>query len=150
MPAQIRTRRLQMNDHYYIGLDVHKKTITYVIKTHEGQLVRRGSVLATRPDLAAWTAAIERPWIGALEATMFSGWVYDELQPRARRLEVAHPQMLQAITCAKKKNDRLDADKICDLLRCNLLPRCYGRRRRFASCGACCATATCCCTKGCG
>ena len=114
-----------MNDHYYIGLDVHKKTITYVIKTHEGQLVRQGSVLATRPDLAAWAEAIERPWIGALEATMFSGWVYDELRPLARRLEVAHPLMLKAITCAKKKNDRLDADKICDLLRCNLLPRCY-------------------------
>ena len=61
MPAQIRTRRLQMNDHYYIGLDVHKKTITCVIKTHEGQLVRQGSVLATRPDLAAWAEAIERP-----------------------------------------------------------------------------------------
>jgi transposase len=33
--------------------------------------------------------------------------------------------MLKAITCSKKKNDRLDADKICDLLRCELLPRCY-------------------------
>ena len=33
--------------------------------------------------------------------------------------------MLRAIACAKKKNDRLDADKICDLLRCDLLPRCY-------------------------
>ena len=43
-----------MNDHHYIGLDVHKKTITYVIKTHQGQLVRQGSVLATRRDLAAW------------------------------------------------------------------------------------------------
>ena len=125
MPARKLTRRLQINDHYYIGLDVHKKTITYVIKTHQGQLVRQGSVLATRPELAAWAGAIERPWIGALEATMFSGWVYDELRPLARRLEVAHPLMLQAITCAKKKNDRLDADKICGLLRCNLLPRCY-------------------------
>ncbi len=56
---------------------------------------------------------------------MFSGWVYDELQPRARRLDVAHPRMLTAITCSKKKNDRLDADKIGDLLRCDLLPRCY-------------------------
>ncbi len=37
-----------MNDHYYIGLDVHKKSITYVIKTNEGTLVRQGSVSATR------------------------------------------------------------------------------------------------------
>ena len=114
-----------LNDLCYSGLDVHKKTITYVIKTNEGKLVRQGSVAATRPALTAWAAAIDRPWIGALEATMFSGWVYDELRPRARRLDVAHPLMLQAITCSKKKNDRLDADKICGLLRCDLLPRCY-------------------------
>jgi len=87
--------------------------------------VRHGSIEATRPSLEAWAAAIERPWIGALEATMFSGWVYDQLLSWARRLEVAHPLMLKAIACAKKKNDRRDADKICDLLRCDLLPRCY-------------------------
>jgi transposase len=56
---------------------------------------------------------------------MFSGWVYDQLRPHAHELQVAHPLLLKAITCAKKKNDRLDADKICDLLRCDLLPRCY-------------------------
>ena len=61
MPARIRTRRLEMNGHYYIGLDVHKKSITYVIKTHEGQLVRQGSVTATRPELAGWVEAVERP-----------------------------------------------------------------------------------------
>lgn len=114
-----------MNDPYYIGLDIHKKSITFVIKTASGQLVRQGSLAATRPALEAWAAALERPWIGALEATLFTGWVYDQLRGSAQRLEVAHPQMLKAITCAKKKNDRLDADKICDLLRCDLLPRCY-------------------------
>ena len=114
-----------MNDLYYIGLDVHKKSITFVIKTHAGRLVRHGAVTATRPELTAWAESIEQPWIGALEATLFSGWVYDQLRPHARRLEVAHPLMLKAIACAKKKNDRLDADKICDLLRCDLLPTCY-------------------------
>jgi transposase len=114
-----------MNAVYYIGLDIHKKSITFVIKTHAGQLVQRGSVDATRPALTEWANQIDHPWIGALEATMFSGWVYDQLRPHAHELQVAHPLLLKAITCAKKKNDRLDADKICDLLRCDLLPRCY-------------------------
>jgi len=35
---------------------------------------------------------------------------------------VAHPAMLQAITAAKEKNDRGDAEKLADLLRVNLLP----------------------------
>ncbi len=133
-----------MNDHYYIGLDVHKKSITYVIKTHEGQLVRQGSVLATRLELTAWAAAIERPWIGALEATMFSGWIYDELRPRAQRLEVAHPLMLKAMTCAKKMPTK--SATCCAAICCRAAT---WRRSRFANCGACCATATCWCAKGC-
>ena len=32
--------------------------------------------------------------------------------------------MLRAIAAAKKKNDRIDASKICDCLRCDFLPEC--------------------------
>jgi len=60
-----------------------------------------------------------------MEATLFTGWIYDYLLPHAVELKVAHPEMLKAITAAKKKNDAADAEKIADLLRCNLLPECY-------------------------
>ena len=33
--------------------------------------------------------------------------------------------MLKALAASKKKNDKVDARKIADLLRCNLLPECY-------------------------
>ncbi len=49
--------------------------------------------------------------MGALEATLFTGWIHDHLQPFAQELQIAHPAMLKAIACAKKKNDRLDADQ---------------------------------------
>jgi len=64
-------------------------------------------------------------WSAALEATMFTGWIYDHLKPHAAALKVAHPLMLRAIAAAKKKNDRIDASKICDCLRCDFLPECY-------------------------
>ena len=60
-----------------------------------------------------------------MEATMFTGWIYDHLKPHAAALKVAHPLMLRAIAAAKKKNDRIDANKICDCLRCDFLPECY-------------------------
>ena len=114
-----------MHSLYYVGLDVHKKSISYCLKTAAGETFDAGSIPAVRPALTAWAEALPGPWIGALEATLFTGWIYDHLEPFAVELAVAHPAMLEAIACAKKKNDRLDAAMICDLLRCDLLPRCY-------------------------
>ena len=64
-------------------------------------------------------------WCGAMEATLFSGWIYDTLKPYAVELQMGHPAMMKAIAASKKKNDRLDARKIADLVRCQLLPVCY-------------------------
>jgi transposase len=110
---------------YSIGLDIHKKTIAYCIKRIDGQLIAQGEVAANRKSLLAWLKEIPGPWMGAMEATIFTGWVYDFLKPHAVDLKVAHPEMLKAITAAKKKNDRADAERICDLLRVDLLPECY-------------------------
>jgi hypothetical protein len=60
-----------------------------------------------------------------MEATMFTGWIYDHLKPHAAALKGAHPLMLRAIAAAKKKNHRIDANKICNCLRCDFLPVCY-------------------------
>jgi transposase len=114
-----------MNAIYYIGLDIHKKTIAYCIKRIDGTLVQQGTVSAERKALQDWLAELPGPWYGAMEATIFTGWVYDFLKPHAVELKVAHPAMLKAITAAKKKNDRADAEKIADLLRVNLLPECH-------------------------
>jgi transposase len=40
-------------------------------------------------------------------------------------VKVAHPLMLRAIAAAKKKNDKIDAGKIADCLRCDFLPECH-------------------------
>ena len=114
-----------MNAIYYIGLDIHKKVIAYCIKRVDGVLVRQGTVSAERNALQQWQSELPGPWYGAMEATLFTGWVYDFLKPHAIELKVAHPAMLKAITAAKKKNDRDDAEKIADLLRVNLLPECH-------------------------
>jgi transposase len=110
---------------YYIGLDIHKKVIAYCIKRIDGELVQQGIVAAERKVLRKWLSELPGPWYGAMEATIFTGWVYDFLKPHALELKVAHPAMLKAITAAKKKNDRADAEKIADLLRVNLLPECH-------------------------
>jgi transposase len=114
-----------MEPMYYIGLDVHKRKISYCVKDSSGKIHSEGSIPAARIDLDLWMKTLPQPWNAAMEATMFSGWIYDHLKPHAAALKVAHPLMLRAIAAAKKKNDRIDANKICDCLRCDFLPECY-------------------------
>src|SRR5262245_45355958 len=98
-----------MQPMYYIGLDVHKRKISYCVKHVSGKFHAEASVSATRIDLDRLMKTLAPPWSAAMEATMFSGWIYDHLKPHAATLKVAHPLMLRAIAAAKKKNDRIDA-----------------------------------------
>ncbi len=114
-----------MGNMYYIGLDVHKKTISYCVKDGSGRIHAEGKIPATRFDLDLWMKTLPQPWTVAMEATLFTGWIYDHLRPHAAAVKVAHPLMLRAIAAAKKKNDHIDANKIADGLRCDFLPECY-------------------------
>jgi transposase len=110
---------------YFIGLDVHKKTISFCVKDAAGRVHQEGKVAATRRDLDAWVRTLPQPRTIAMEATIFTGWIYDHLLPHAEDVKVAHPLMLRAIAAAKKKNDKIDASKIADCLRCDFLPECH-------------------------
>ena len=110
---------------YYIGLDVHKKTISYCVKDATGHVHREGKMGSTRRELDAWIQMLPQPRMMAMEATIFTGWIYDYLLPHAEKVKVAHPLMLRAIAASKKKNDRIDAGKIADCLRCDFLPECH-------------------------
>ena len=94
------------------------------MKSADGEIVEEGRCRrnARLTELGGGKPA---PWQGAMEATLFSGWIYDTLKPYAQQLEMAHPAMMKAIGAAKKKSDRIDARKIADMLRCDLLPGCY-------------------------
>jgi transposase len=110
---------------YYIGLDVHKRTISYCVKDAAGCVHSEGKIGSTRRELDVWVRTLPQPRTIAMEATIFTGWIYDHLLPHAAAVKVAHPLMLQAIAAAKRKNDRIDASKIADCLRCDFLPECH-------------------------
>src|SRR6204780_3059477 len=110
---------------YYIGLDVHKKTISYCVKDAAGRMHHEGKIGSTRRELDGWIRTMPQPRMIAMEATIFTGWIYDHLLPHAETVKVAHPLMLRAIAAAKKKNDKIDASKIADCLRCDFLPECH-------------------------
>src|ERR1700679_4249954 len=110
---------------YFIGLDVHKKTISYCVKDAAGRVHQEGKIGSTRRELDSWIRNMPQPRTIAMEATIFTGWIYDHLVPHAEKVKVAHPLMLRAIAAAKKKNDKIDASKIADCVRCDFLPECH-------------------------
>lgn len=110
---------------YYVGLDVHRKTISYCVKTSDGRIVRESSMPSNREALSEWAAGLDQPWCGGLEATICSHWIFQHLKPYALELKMGAPVRLKAITAAKRKSDCLDARMLADLLRCNLFPDCY-------------------------
>jgi transposase len=110
---------------YYMGLDIHKKTIAFCVKDASGEVIREGSINSGRETILDFIRSLDFPWIGAMEATMFTGFVYDLFDEQGHVLKVADPYSVKAIVAAKKKSDRLDARMLADLLRCDLLPETY-------------------------
>lgn len=115
-----------MNQPYhYIGLDIHKRTISFFEKRADGRKVASGSFSTDHQSVLKWAAERGTPWVGGMEATLFTGHLYEVLQPFAVDLLVGHPLRIKAITSAKHKNDRKDAETLADLLRADLFPQCH-------------------------
>jgi len=64
-------------------------------------------------------------WSAAMEATRFTGWIYDHLQPHAAALKVAHPLMLRAIAAAKRRTIALTREQDLRVPAVRFLPECY-------------------------
>lgn len=92
-----------MDTLYYIGLDINKKVIAYCIKTIDSRLVGQGMIEANRRALDEWDHGLPGPWSGAMEATIFTGWIYDHLTQYAVELKVAHPEMLKELQQPRRK-----------------------------------------------
>ena|SRR2546425_8312239 len=132
-----------MQSMYYIGLDVHKKMISYCIKDGSGRINAESAIPATRFDLDRWMKKLPQPWTAAMEATIFTSWIYDHLQPHAAAVKVAHPLMLRAIAAAKKENDRIDATRLPTACAAIFCRSATWLRRRFASGDVRCGIGTC-------
>ena len=55
-----------MQPMYYIGLDVHKRKISYCVKDGSGRIHAEGSISATRLELDHWMRSLPQPWSAAM------------------------------------------------------------------------------------
>ncbi len=108
----------------YIGLDVHRDTISVAVLNAEGKLVMQ-SVIATR---ATTILGFLRGLRGSLHVTFEEGthsaWLYDLLVRRVAQVVVCNPRK-NALLKAGNKSDAIDARKLAELLRAGLLSPVY-------------------------
>jgi transposase len=68
---------------------------------------------------------IEGDWSVCFEASCGYGWLYERLKRMAEKVVVAHPGQLRLIFRSKRKNDRVDAEKLAKLLYLDEVPPVY-------------------------
>jgi transposase len=102
---------------YIVGLDVHAKRSSLCILDENGKLVKHLEVKGTwQRMLQVVDEQVPKPFAICYEASCGYGYLHDQLAKRAERVTVAHPGQLRLIFRSKKKNDRVDADKLAKLL----------------------------------
>jgi transposase len=67
-----------------------------------------------------------------MEATRYWAWLHDQLTAAGIGAVAAHPYQVKLIWQARCKTDPIDARKLAELLRTNLLPTVLGPERRGA------------------
>lgn len=107
----------------YIGLDVHKRFIEVCILDGSGKPAFRGKASCVREELIRFAKAkLKRTDQVALESTTNTWPVVEILRPFVARIVVGNPLKTKAIAEAKVKTDKVDAEVLAQLLRCNYLP----------------------------
>lgn len=106
----------------FLGLDVHKTVVEVCAIDEAGKILFRRRIDCTREVLLRFAEELtENDWV-ALEVTTNAWAVADLLEPFVGRVVVSNPMKTKAIAEAKVKTDKVDAEVLAQLLRCDYLP----------------------------
>ncbi len=109
---------------YFIGMDAHSKTSTFVVLDKEGQVLHRQRVITTEREMLGFVRAFKKNETHlAFEEVPLAQWLFGLLKDEVQELVICSPAHLP-----KKrgpKDDFRDALEIADLLRCNRLTPVY-------------------------
>jgi transposase len=100
----------------YVGLDVHWKQSTFCVLDEHGRKVQTRTVRGNWSEVITELGKIGPPFSICFEASTGYGYLYDGLRRVARRVVVAHAGQLRLIFRSKRKNDRVDAEKLAKLM----------------------------------
>jgi len=109
----------------YIGMDVHKGQWSICVLKESGEVQARRQLIGPWKQCIRQVASIEGAKSVVFEASCGMGWLYDRLKEVCDRVVVADPGRLAATYAIKRKNDKIDAEKLAKLLLLGMVPEVY-------------------------
>src|SRR5688572_10003813 len=107
----------------YVGLDVHCRQSSLCILNSGGGVVNQFHLKGPRSAVVDRLRKLDQPFSVCYEASCGYGHLYEALRPLARHVVVAHPGTLRLIYRDKRKNDRVDAQKLAKMLLLDMVAR---------------------------
>jgi len=109
----------------FIGVDLHKKTITVcVLNKGREALDQMTFCCAETERISEWFASW-RPFEVVVEATAAYEWFVRLVEPLAERVLLAHPGKMRIIAQSTRKSDKYDAKMLAWFLACDMVPEAF-------------------------
>lgn len=108
----------------YIGMDVHKETISIAVLNSAGKLLMESIIETKASTILQFFAGLRGDLRVTFEEGTWAAWLYDLLQAHVSQIIVCNPRK-NALLNDGNKSDRIDARKLADLLRGNYLKPVY-------------------------
>jgi transposase len=108
----------------YIGMDVHKETISLAVMNSAGKLLMESVIETKASTILEFFAGLRGDLRVTFEEGTWAAWLYDLLQAHVTEIVVCNPRK-NALLKDGNKSDRVDARKLADLLRGNYLKPVY-------------------------
>ncbi len=110
---------------FYCGIDLHARTMYVCIIDHEGNILKHRNMSATAEALANVIQPYREDLAVAVECIFSWYWVADLCNRIGVEFVLGHALYMKAIHGGKVKNDKIDSQKIVNLLRSGMLPIAY-------------------------
>jgi len=98
----------------YIGMDVHKESISIAVMNGTGKLVMESIIETKAITVVQSIQGLRGDLCVTLEEGTWAAWLYDLLKPHVTKVVVCNPRK-NALLKEGSKSDKMDARKLADL-----------------------------------
>jgi len=101
-------------DRLTVGVDLGDQWSQYCILGLEGETLAEGQLRTTKQDVSEFFEALNAARV-VLEVGTHSAWVWEVIHSHGHEVLVANPRLMEGSKRRKRKNDRIDANKLARL-----------------------------------